>query len=43
MNTKVSNIIAVELGIVIVLTAIVLIQRPERGARGEVTLVEPME
>jgi len=31
------------LGIVIVLTAIVLIQRPERGARGEVTLVEPME
>lgn len=31
------------LGIVIVLTAIVLIQRPERGAREEVTLVEPME
>jgi drug/metabolite transporter (DMT)-like permease len=31
------------LGIVIVLTAIVLIQCPERGAREEVTLVEPME
>lgn len=31
------------LGIVIVLIAIVLIQRPERGGRADVTVVEPME